>query len=69
VNSRSNFDFKKHTLPPVKRWYLVKIIIYVLLLTVLLVILYYRNSGAAQIEKETIEDAIEVEVETQKKPD
>ena len=51
-------DFKKHTSSPVSKWYLARVVFYVILLSVLL---YFVLRQPKQAEKPQIKDVQEIE--------
>ena len=42
-DERHRIDFKQHTLPPVSKWYLIRIIFYVVFLTLVGFAIYYLH--------------------------
>ena len=59
-------DFKRHTSPPASKWYLIRIIIYVVLLLVAGIIIYsvYQKRDGLQEVQDVVEiEGVSVEVE------
>lgn len=46
-----SIDLKQHTLPKVSKWYLVRIVFYVVMLTIIALVWYF-TSNKAQVIKE-----------------
>lgn len=60
-------DFKKYTSPPVSKWYLVRIVFYIILLTGLVVLFFYQKNKQ-EVNPEKIEsiDNMNITIEKQK---
>ena len=44
-DERHRIDFKQHTLPPVSKWYLIRIVFYVVFLTLVGFAIYYLHGS------------------------
>ncbi len=65
MEDRKKIDFKRHTLPPVSRWYLWRIIFYVVLLIVVSAIIYATMDMRKGVKPDEIKeiDGINLELE------
>lgn len=54
MESNRKMDFKKYTSPPVSKWYLVRIVFYIILLTGLIVLFFYQKNKQ-EVNPEKIE--------------
>lgn len=58
---KKSFDFKKHTLPAVSKWFLVRICIYLIILTLLAVAIYTIQQR--KLDPSNIETIDQIEIE------
>ena len=58
-------DFKKYTSPPVSKWYLVRIVFYIILLTGLIILFFYQKNKQ-EVNPEKIESIDKVNITIEK---